>query len=140
MKPERSTVSQFCTELTGITQDVLDSSGVSFAQASDILKKLGAKSMPWGSWGQYDHNMVRIQCEVLKCPNPLGSQHLNIKAMFGVLMGLKKAPGMDGALSMIGLDLKGRHHSGADDAFNIARILRWMHGAFAGADPSYSSD
>ena len=136
VKPGNSRVSEFCTELTGITQDTVDG-GVSFLEAAKMVKKLGSKNMPWASWGQYDHNLARIQSGRLAMANPFGSQHLNIKAMFGVLMGLRKAPGMDGALSMVGYNLIGRHHSGADDAYNIARILRWMHVAFEGAAPEY---
>jgi len=37
--PERSIVSPFCTELTTITQEMLDKEGVSFKEACSILKK-----------------------------------------------------------------------------------------------------
>lgn len=35
-----------------------------------------------------------------------------------------KAYGMTGMLERLGMEVKGRHHSGIDDSRNIARILR----------------
>ena len=39
----------------------------------------------------------------------------------------RKARGMVGMLRELGLALEGRHHSGIDDARNIARIVAWLH-------------
>jgi inhibitor of KinA sporulation pathway (predicted exonuclease) len=33
---------------------------------------------------------------------------------------------MDGAIKLLGWTLEGRHHNGADDAWNIARIVAEM--------------
>ena len=37
VKPQRSSVSEFCTELTTITQDLLDKQGVLFDKAIEML-------------------------------------------------------------------------------------------------------
>ena len=50
--------------------------------------------------------------------------HVNIKTLFAVKHGLKKEIGMDRMLQMMGATLEGRHHNGADDAFNIAKIVK----------------
>lgn len=60
VRPVRSRVSAFCTELTGITQAEADA-GVSFAEACDTLvREHGAALRPWAGWGDYDrHRFVR---------------------------------------------------------------------------------
>ena len=45
IKPQRSSVSPFCTELTTITQDLLDKNGVSFEEAIEKLIREKRKSM-----------------------------------------------------------------------------------------------
>ena len=54
VRPARSAVSDFCTELTGLTQAEVDR-GVSFAEACRILvEEHRAAERPWASWGEYD--------------------------------------------------------------------------------------
>ncbi|MDH6108590.1 hypothetical protein P3T36_005492 [Kitasatospora sp. MAP12-15] len=56
VRPVRSTVSEFCTDLTGLTQDEVDG-GVGFAEACRLLAvEHHAGSRPWASWGDYDRN------------------------------------------------------------------------------------
>src|SRR5215471_7354624 len=62
VRPERSTVSEFCTELTGLTQAEVDT-GVSFEQACEILRTdHRSGSRPWTSWGDYDRKQFERQC------------------------------------------------------------------------------
>jgi inhibitor of KinA sporulation pathway (predicted exonuclease) len=52
VRPQRSTVSEFCTELTGLTQAEVDS-GVSYAEACQILaERHDSARRPWASWGR----------------------------------------------------------------------------------------
>ena len=126
IKPEHSTVSPFCTELTTITQDLLDREGVSFEEAIEMLEKeYQPDQYTWASYGQYDLNMLKKQCAFRKISYPMGSHHVNVKVLFAALFGLKKATGMNGALHLLNIPLEGTHHRGVDDAKNIAKILQW---------------
>jgi inhibitor of KinA sporulation pathway (predicted exonuclease) len=126
IKPQRSSVSPFCTELTTITPDLLDKNGVPFEEA---IEKLVAEYNPdlytWASYGQYDLNMLRKQCKSFGIPYPMGSEHINVKVWFGEKFGLQKPTGMNGALYLLDIPLEGTHHRGIDDAKNIAKILHW---------------
>lgn len=123
VRPEHSTVSEFCTELTGLTQAEVDT-GVSFAEACTILARDHAAGVrPWTSWGDYDRKQFTRQCQTTHTPYPFGVRHVNAKAEFARVYGLKKRPGMAQALEMAGLPLEGRHHSGVDDAWNIAALI-----------------
>jgi inhibitor of KinA sporulation pathway (predicted exonuclease) len=123
VRPTRSVVSEFCTELTGLTQDEVDN-GVSFADACRILAaSYRADMRPWASWGDYDRLQFQRQCGATGTPYPFGRVHVNAKAVFTSAHGLRKRPGMARALQIAGLPLEGRHHSGADDAWNIAALI-----------------
>ncbi len=123
VKPERSTVSPFCTELTTLTQAQVDQ-GVSFSAACAILKgDYQARGRTWASYGDYDRRQFARQCELCQVPSPLGASHLNIKNLFALAHGLPHEVGMAGALQHLGIPLEGTHHRGVDDAWNIAHIL-----------------
>ncbi|GAA5215623.1 3'-5' exonuclease [Streptomyces thinghirensis] len=127
VRPARSRVSAFCTELTGITQAEADR-GVSFAQAcATLVREHGAGVRPWASWGDYDRRQFVRQCAADGVPHPFGHPpertHTNAKAVFTDAHGLRRRPGMARALELAGLSLEGRHHRGVDDAWNIAALV-----------------
>ncbi|MHB9863899.1 3'-5' exonuclease [Streptomyces sp. YIM S03343] len=127
VRPVRSAVSAFCTELTGLTQDEVDR-GVGFGEACrSLAEEHGAGVRPWASWGDYDRNQFVRQCRADGVAYPFGypaeRTHTNAKAVFTEAHGLRKRPGMAQALRHAGLPLEGRHHRGEDDAWNIAALV-----------------
>ncbi|MFE5797250.1 exonuclease domain-containing protein [Streptomyces sp. NPDC056503] len=123
VRPARSRVSAFCTELTGLTQAEVDS-GVDFATACRLLgRDHAAGTRPWASWGDYDRKQFVRQCETTRTPYPFGRHHTNAKAVFTEAHALRRRPGMAQALAHAGLPLEGRHHRGEDDAWNIAALV-----------------
>ncbi|MGW7548525.1 exonuclease domain-containing protein [Streptomyces sp. NPDC054770] len=134
VRPARSTVSEFCTELTGLTRSEVDH-GVTFAEACRLLAaehRAGAR--PWVSWGDYDRHQFTRQCQAARTPYPFGRHHTNAKAVFTEAYGLRKRPGMAQALEIAGRRLEGRHHRGEDDAWNIAGLV--LHLSARGAWPA----
>lgn len=126
VKPVRSTVSEFCTRLTTLTQAQVDG-GVTFAEACQILVDDYASHMYlWGSWGMYDYKMFQQQCKSFDVFYPFHMQHLNIKRHFARQANNKRSVGMVRALEMLNLSQEGTHHRGDDDAWNIARILAYL--------------
>lgn len=126
IKPQRSTVSPFCTELTTITQELLDKNGVLFQEAIEqLVDEYHPDLYTWASYGQYDLNMLKKQCKSFGVPYPMGEEHINVKVWFAEVFGLQKPTGMNGALAMLNIPLEGTHHRGVDDAKNIAKILHW---------------
>ena len=70
VKPTRSTVSRFCTELTTLTQEEVDK-GVSFSEACDILREeFQSHRRLWGSYGDYDRKMFERQCREMRVSYP----------------------------------------------------------------------
>lgn len=123
VKPARSQVSEFCTRLTGLTQAEVDT-GVSFEEACRTLAdKHRAGKRGWASWGDYDRKQFLRQCTATTVAYPYGNRHVNAKAVFAEAFGLPKPVGMAMALKVAELPLEGRHHSGEDDAWNIAALI-----------------
>jgi len=123
VRPARSTVSEFCTELTGLTQREVEG-GVSFAEACrGLATSFESGVRCWASWGEYDRRQFEAQCQATRTEYPFGRRHVNAKAVFTEARGLRKRPGMARALDIAGLPLEGRHHRGEDDAWNIAALI-----------------
>lgn len=124
VKPTRSSVSPFCTELTTITQELLDENGLSFEEA---IKQLVDEYQPhlytWASYGMFDIKKLKQQCKSFGITYPMRDEHINVKTYFTEKFGVKKARGMKGALNLLNISLEGTHHRGVDDARNIAKIL-----------------
>lgn len=125
VRPQASVVSEFCTELTGHTQADVDR-GVSFAEACAILaREYDSGVRPWASWGDYDRRQFDSQARAAAVAYPFGNVHTNAKKVFGAARNMK-GPGMARALALAGLPLQGRHHNGADDAWNIGALVLGM--------------
>ncbi|EGE43961.1 DNA polymerase III [Streptomyces sp. SID4928] len=123
VRPARSKVSPFCTELTGLTQAEVDG-GLPFAEACRVLAvEHRTGRLPWASWGDYDRNQFTRQCRATDAEYPFGQRHTNAKVAFTASYGLRRRPGMAQALEVAGLPLEGRHHRGDDDAWNIAALV-----------------
>ena len=123
IKPERSTVSEFCTQLTTLTTEQL-ATGISFAEAGKLLrKKYLSRDRVWASYGQYDKNQFTRQCQSFGISYPFNQRHLNVKTLFALQQKLSREVGMSEALEILNISLEGTHHRGVDDAWNIALIL-----------------
>ena len=137
VQPEFTSISPFCEQLTGWTQDQINSEGVPIRTALEQIAedyKL-SKYDCWASCGEYDR--VKLSSDDMSGTlyslygiewqdNPFAGlrAHINIKTLFAFKHKLKAEVGMAKMLSMIKEPLVGRHHNGRDDAVNIAKIVR----------------
>ncbi len=123
IKPVRSEVSPFCTQLTTLTADHLKDAGT-LADAVRILKQeYHSQDRLWASWGDYDRRQFERVCKEQGVGYPFGTSHLNVKTLFAVATGSRRELGLGEAFGRLGLKLEGTHHRGDDDAWNIARLL-----------------
>jgi inhibitor of KinA sporulation pathway (predicted exonuclease) len=123
VKPENSKISPFCTELTTITQEMVDY-GITLKEACAILENdYESGQRVWCSYGAYDLKQFTKECASKDVKYPFGQSYLNVKTLFAVMNQLKKEVGMAKALNIAKIELEGTHHRGVDDARNIAKIL-----------------
>lgn len=134
VKPRFSEVSQFCTNLTGWTQAEIDE-GQDIADALSAVKSDFSltKYNIWFSCGEYDRvklgtfgngSLADIYGFMIGSSIFDQMRHTNIKTLFALKYKLRKELGMAAMLKRAGLKLEGRHHNGADDAYNIAKLVR----------------
>lgn len=132
------TLSDFCKDLTGITQEQVND-GISlekaleeheiWLQSNGLLNSSSTSSSPsfvYVTCGDWD--LKTCLPKQLKYHNTKKSgipshfkRWINIKKESQKLYG-QKAKGMVSALNFLGLEMEGRHHSGIDDSKNIARM------------------
>jgi len=80
VKPERSTISEFCTELTTITPELIQQEGISYKEACAVVRKeYLAQSRAWASFGAYDLKHFQRQSAELGVGFPFGPSHINVK-------------------------------------------------------------
>lgn len=129
VRPEFSTVSAFCTQLTTLTPEQV-AQGMTFAEACQILQsRYGSIDRVWGSYSDYDRKMFERQCALRNVPYPFGSTHLNIKTLCALHLKLDREIGLAAALKRLRIPLEGTHHRGDDDAWNTAQLLALLFGA-----------
>ncbi len=129
VRPARSEVGSFCTELTTIRPE--DVAGApDLAEACAVLRReFDSKERPWASYGDYDRKQFERCCADQGIGYPFGPAHLNVKTLLAMTLGLGHEVGMAQALEKLRLPLEGTHHRGGDDARNIGRILATLLGA-----------
>lgn len=123
-------LTKFCTELTGITQEQVNS-GKQFPAVLELhhrwINKMtnnNTSSMTFVTCGDWDlMKMAKIEYTNWNLTPPKEYlRFMNIKTMYTEFYN-KKAGGMYGMLMDMGLTLDGRHHSGLDDSRNIGKIF-----------------
>lgn len=123
VKPQRSNLSPYCTELTTLTQEQLDG-GMPFQQACQILiEEYDSRHRTWASYGDYDRFQMQSQCASWGIDYPFGYSHINVKNLLALHLKLKREVGLAYALDLLDMPLEGTLHRGIDDAWNIAAVL-----------------
>jgi len=122
------TLSDFCTELTSITQEMVDTAP-GFPEALQAFQDWIAactgdqEQYVLCSWGHYDRVQFKNDCVLHKLDTQWLELHISLKHQYADLKNLRRPIGMKKALWQEGLKLEGVHHRGLDDAQNIAKIF-----------------
>ena len=123
VKPQRSTLSDFCVKLTTLTPDML-AGGIDFTEACSLLQnEYQSQQRTWASYGDYDRLQYMAQCEAWDVPYPFGRSHINVKNLLALQFGLKREVNLQKGTDLLGLPFEGTIHRGVDDAWNIAAVL-----------------
>jgi len=137
----RPTLTPFCKNLVGITQDEIDrapSFPVAAAALAAFVDESKSDDPVWMSWGNYDFKQLTRDAERHGVAMPLTMHHKNAKRLFAKAQRIGKEVGMARACALAGITLEGQHHRGLDDAMNIARLMPWILGDRTLLDPASS--
>ncbi|NXH30589.1 ERI2 exoribonuclease, partial [Myiagra hebetior] len=141
---ENPILSEFCTGLTGITQDQVDEGvplNICLSQFLKWIQKIQkekkiifstdsqsnstseAKACAFVTWTDWDLGVcLHYECKrkQLRKPDILNSW-IDLKATYRAFYN-RKPKGLNGALQDLGITFEGREHSGLDDSRNTARL------------------
>ncbi|NXA97370.1 ERI2 exoribonuclease, partial [Melanocharis versteri] len=141
---EHPILSEFCTELTGITQNQVDEGvplNICLSQFLKWIQKIQnekkiifstdsqsnstseAKACAFVTWTDWDLGVcLHYECKrkQLRKPDILNSW-IDLKATYRAFYN-RKPKGLNGALQDLGIAFEGREHSGLDDSRNTARL------------------
>lgn len=133
IKPKFSTISKFCTGLTTITQQNVDSKGLEVKQAYSKIKNLFSGYEVWASYGLYDKSMFERMFKLYGINNFLPKKHIDLRGLFAKNI-LNSSDRQDApnnpanAMKKLKMPFVGVNHRGDDDAFNIAKLYIKMVG------------
>jgi len=120
VRPQSSTISPFCSALTGITPK----EGAAAPPLLEVVRTIGKTfgQSDWCAWGR-DDVLIREGCERAAAELPfLGGFH-DLSAQVRGLLGLTYRLGLDEALERFDLDWEGPPHDALADARNLARLF-----------------
>jgi len=127
IKPRQSKVSEYCTNLTGITP-AMAKSAMPFGDACNkLIKEFGPRSRVWASFGVGDRTMFESECASKQARYPFSEHHIDVSTLF--LLKHKITGGavsLTNALEKIGVSFAGTQHSADDDAYNTAILLAYI--------------
>jgi inhibitor of KinA sporulation pathway (predicted exonuclease) len=130
INPLNSTVSDFCTKLTGITTELLLEKGKTHGQVIDILlSEYKLDKRIWAGWGIDNVELIQSFRQSVTSQDQidrLSKSYINVAALFSSVVNLGRRIGLTDALTIIGEPFKGIHHNGGDDAYNAAVVLRHL--------------
>lgn len=125
VKPVHSTVSQYCTDLTGITPIALKKHGITLEHAARRLLNLGLKRYAWASFGLGDR--LRLEQDMGHLENyPLNDHHYDLSTLGAMVLGSTKKIGQAAMLQAFGLASEGRQHDASWDAWNLAAAVPYI--------------
>ena len=120
VRPQVSSISPFCTTLTGITPHEAAAAPPLPEVVRTIRKTFGQSD--WCAWGR-DDALIRDSCERAGAELPfLGCFH-DLAAQVRGLLGLTYRLSLEEALERFGLDWEGPPHDALADARNLARLF-----------------
>ncbi|KAG5835173.1 hypothetical protein ANANG_G00269320 [Anguilla anguilla] len=136
VKPEtNSQLSDFCVQLTGITQETVDKAdsfssvlqrAVAWLQEKELGTKYKYAVLTDGAWDM--SKFLNIQCRVSGIRYPqFAKKWINIRKSYGNFYKVPRThTKLSSMLEKLGLQYEGRPHCGLDDSRNIARIALRM--------------
>ena len=123
VRPVASDISDYCTNLTGITSTMVRKQGRGLGEIlGTIRKNFGGSGKVWAAWG-HDNDDIAADCAALGLESPFSREFLNIGQLWSLLVPGNKSVGLAHAVGELGLEFEGPQHRAGPDALAAARVL-----------------
>ncbi len=120
-------ISDFCTNLTGITSEMImkDGNTLKFA-INEMVQEFDTQRYQFTSWGDFDRIQFQKECSRKGINYPFNETHTNLKYSLAVLT-RQHQKGVSKMLKFLHMNFEGNPHRGIDDAINIAKMYIEIH-------------
>lgn len=130
IKPEMSKLSEYCTNLTGITPKMLKSGMLYRDACKYVMRKLGGRSKAWAAWGD-DREALERQCHLRDAEFPFSADCIDVQLLTSMLFNpwrpiehqYKPRMPLEKAMDMLKITSCGAAHRADNDAYNTALVL-----------------
>jgi inhibitor of KinA sporulation pathway (predicted exonuclease) len=120
IRPEKCLISPYCTELTGITPEIIKRLGRRFPDAvNTIVKEFGPTKKVTFTWGD-DQSAIERACLEAEVNSPF--HFVDLSWFYASLCGSKRNISVEGALQSFRQKFEGRPHNALDDAHNTGEV------------------
>jgi inhibitor of KinA sporulation pathway (predicted exonuclease) len=117
-------ISEFCTELTGITQ-----SDVNQAEPFEVVWPRLWEFVPefknWYSWGEFDNDLFKEEWHRSEITDQIWEGHVDLATLYKKVVGVKR--GRRRALKFAGGKPYGNNHRGLSDAHDVRQIYKYLY-------------
>lgn len=120
VKPTRTEVNEYCTNLTGITAEMVRKEGKPFSEVCNSIENQFGHGSAWLTWGESDRDVLLRASEYAGVRYPMAKTHINGKHLYSVLRGRRRELGFKKALQAEGIQFEGTPHRAMSDAKNLA--------------------
>lgn len=124
VKPKKTEITPYCTLLTGITPEMINSEGMELTRVSKLIRnEFPVTSSYWGSWGD-DIILLKKDCELKNAVMPFNNDRfLNFQDMYSLKNGLERSVALIKVMESLELDFQGKQHRAGPDSFNTAKVI-----------------
>lgn len=124
VKPVTSSISAYCTDLTGITPSDVRR-GQTLPIISSRMINMGIKQYVSACYGD-DWDCISKECAYANCDMFLSDEYINVATLTKLAFNSYKNVGLRRAVESFGLTWEGQEHSADWDAWNTAGLLGAM--------------
>lgn len=125
VKPVHSEINDYCTNLTGITKDIIKEKGISYFDATRKMIKMGLKNKTILAWGEDNKQFIK-ESDLKDVICPISDSFINLSLMHSMLLKTNKKYSLKDALNVWNIEPYGSLHSAVDDAYNTALVMQKM--------------
>lgn len=118
-------LSQYCKQLTGISQSDVDKAKEYDSVIYDFLEWSDWEAEPLDvfTWGNKDYELICNMNKYYKMESDWCKPFTDMKYAYAKLMNLNKPVGLDKALLAEGFEFEGERHRALPDAYNLSKLF-----------------